>query len=101
MRAIDAAEFLDTRKHVHERLARSRNVKKRVALRRHLTEPPADEQDEVGTLHPGEQFGIRSNAEIAGIAGMLGVDEVRATKRGGDRQCKALRETRDRGAGLL
>src|SRR5262249_2989405 len=101
MRAVDAAEFFDSGKHVHQGLARRRNVEKGVTARGHFAQPPADEQDEIGGLYTREEFGIGADAEIAGIAGMLGVDEMGAAKGGRDRQREAMRETRDGRAGGL
>ncbi len=97
--AIDAAELFDAGKHVHEGLARPRNVEERVALRGHLAEPAADEQDEVGGLHAREQFRIRSDAEIAGVAGMHGSNRCARRNVVATGSAKRSREARERGAG--
>src|SRR5258708_30454985 len=83
---VRPAELLDAGKHVHERLAWRRNLEKRVTLRRHFAQPAANKQDEIGTLYTCEKLGIWSDAEVARITGMRGVDEVGTTERGCDRQ---------------
>src|SRR5262249_52377161 len=49
LRAIDATELFDAGKHVHEGLTWPRNVDEGVTLRGQFAQPPADEQDEIGT----------------------------------------------------
>src|SRR5262249_58886961 len=80
LRVIDATELFDAGKHVHEGLAWPRNVEEGVTLRGHFAEPPADEQDEVGALHPREKLGIGSDAEVARVAGMRGIEQMRAAE---------------------
>ena len=99
--AVDAAKLGDVREHVHELLRRRRNVEQRVALRRHLAEPAADQDDEVGALHPRQQLGIGADAEVARIARVVGVEQVRAAERRRNRKCKTLGEALHRRAGGL
>ena len=68
--AIDAAELLGARMHMHESLLRARNVEQRVALRRHFAQPAADQHHEIGRLDARQQLRIGADAEIAGVAGM-------------------------------
>ena len=42
--------------HVHECLLRRRNVEQRVALRRHLAEPAADQEHQIGALDARQQL---------------------------------------------
>ena len=96
MRLVDAAELLGARMHVHEGHLRARNVEQRVALRRHLAEPAADQQHEVGLLDARDQLRVRPDAEIARVAGMQRVEQRAAPERGRDRQREALGEAGDR-----
>ena len=98
-RAIDPAELLDAGIDMHERLRRARDVEQRVALRGHLAEPAADQDDEIGLLHAREQLRVRADAEVAGVAGVPGVEEMRPAERGRDRQREALGEALHRRAG--
>ena len=92
MRTVDAAELLGARMHMHERRLRARNVEQRVALRRQLAEPPADDDDEIGGFDARQQFRIGADAEVAGVTGMGLVEQRAAAERRGDRQRVFLRE---------
>src|SRR3974390_1643743 len=99
MRPVDAAKLFRPRIDVDKSLARRRNVEERVGLRGLLAQPASDQENKIGAFHAREQLGIGADAEIAGVAGMLGMKEMSAAERGGDRQREPLGKTRDRGAG--
>ena len=101
MRAVDTAELLGARMHVHERHLRAGNVEQRVALRRQFAEPAADHDDEIGRLDALEQFRIGTDAEIAGVAGMQRIEQMAAAERGAYRQRIFLRKAADAVAGRL
>ena len=65
---------------MHEGLPRPRNVEQRIALRRHLAEPAADQHDQIGRLDAREQLRIGADAEVAGVARM---PRSRSDARGG------------------
>ena len=90
---VDAAELAGVRMHVDEFHLRVRNVEQRVALRRHLAEPPADQQHQVGALDARDHFRVRPDAEIAGVAGMRGGKEMQAAERGDHRQGRSARQS--------
>src|SRR5260370_11656095 len=92
-------ERFDAGKRLYERLAGRRNREKRVTLRRHFAQPAANKQDEIGTLHTCEKLGIWSDAKVARVTGMRGVDEVGTTERGCDRQRETIGEAGDGSAG--
>ena len=93
MRAVDAAELLGARMHMHERNLRAGNVEQRVTLRRQFAEPAADHDDKVGGFDAFEQFRIGTDAEVAGVTRMRLVEQRAAAERRGDRQRIFLRET--------
>ena len=101
MGPVDPAELLGARMHVHEGLLRARNVEQRVALRGQFAHAAADQHHQIGRLDARQQLGIRTDAEIAGVAGMQRIDHMGAPERGGDRQREALGESLQRGAGRL
>ncbi len=101
MRMIDAAELVGTGMHMHELGLRLGNIEHAVALRRHFTKAPADQQDQVGGLHARKQLGIWPDAEVAGVTGMHCIDQVAAPECGRDRQRKSLGETHQARARLL
>src|SRR5262249_56295142 len=82
-----------------ESLAGGGNVDGGVSLGGDLPEPSADEHDEIGAFDAGNELRIGPDAEIAGVTGMLGVEQMGAAERGGDRQREALGEARECGAG--
>ena len=83
---------------MHQRLARARNVEQRIALRGDFAEPAADQHDQVRRLDAREQLRIDAEADVAGIARMQRVDQMRAAERGRDRHGEALGEARERRA---
>src|SRR5215831_14214625 len=95
---IDAAELLGAWMYMHELRLRLGNIKDAIALRRHFAETPADEQHQVGIFHACEQFRVRADAEVAGVAAMHGVKQMAPAEGRCDRQRKALGEPHERGA---
>ena len=65
-RTVDLVQLLRPRMHVNEFFAIARNGEQRIALRRHLGEAAAHQQQEVGVFHALEQLGVGADAEIAG-----------------------------------
>jgi hypothetical protein len=88
------AEFVRIRIDVDELHLRIRNVEQRVALARHLAEPPADQQHEIGRLHARDQLRIDAGAEIARVGRMRRRKQRHAAERGRDRQVERAREAR-------
>ena len=82
---------------MHEGLTRGGNIEKRVALRGLLAQAAADQDDDVGGVDAREKFRIGPDAEIAGIAGVVGIEEMRAPEGGGDRKREAFGKARDAG----
>jgi len=72
-----------------------------IGLGRLLAHPPANKYDEICTPDTRQQLGVWSDAEIAGIAGMIGSEEMGAAERGGNGQREALGEASYRGTGGL
>src|SRR5439155_7711334 len=101
VRTIDAAEFLRARMDMHKGLARPRNDEQRVALRGHLAEPAANQNDQIGRLDARQELRIRPDAEVAGVACVPPVHQVAAAEGGGERYVEALGEARNRLAGGL
>src|ERR1700730_6767594 len=71
LRVIDFAELARIRMDMHQLLSRRRDFKERVALRRHLGQASTYEQDQIRLLDAGDELWIGSDAEIAGVAGVL------------------------------
>jgi hypothetical protein len=78
--------------HMHEGLPRRRDVEQRIALRGHLAHAPAGEDHQIGSLDAREKFRVRRDAEIAAIARMQRVEQMRAAKRRHHRQVEMRRE---------
>src|SRR5262249_15582688 len=76
-RAVDAAKLLDAGIDMYERLLRPGDVDEGVALGGHFAEPAANQDDEIGVLYARKEFWVRSDAEVAGVAGMLRIEEMR------------------------
>src|SRR4029077_15763538 len=87
---IDAAEFLRARMDVDELDLRIWDAEQGVALRGQLAEPAAHQHDEIGRLDAREQLRVGTDAEIAGVARMGGVEEMRAPERGGNGNPESL-----------
>ena len=77
---------------VDERLARSREVEQRVAARRHLAEPAADREHEIGVGQTSREPLVHGDAEHADVARRAVVDEVLAAERARDRELVRLAE---------
>ena len=82
---------------MHQRLARPGNVEQRIALRGNFAEPAADQHDQIRRLDAREQLRIDAEADVAGIARMQRVDQMRAAEGGRDRHGEALGKARERG----
>src|SRR5258707_1309601 len=67
-----------------------------VPLRRQFPEAAAEQEDDVRSLHGREQLGIRTAAEVAGIARMQRIDDMGTTERGRDRDVETPREPHQR-----
>ena len=77
---------------VDERLPRIRRLEERVPARRHLSQPAADREDEVGLAQPrGDRF-VHRDTEHADVARRSVVDEVLAAERARDRELVRLAE---------
>jgi hypothetical protein len=99
-RLVDPAEFLGARMNVHERLLGDRDVEQRVAGSRHLAKAGADDDQQVGVLHPRGELGIDADTDVARIIRMAVVEQVLAAERAADRQVRRLGEGADVGNGL-
>ena len=77
---------------VDELLPRPRDVEQRVAPRRHVAEPSADREEEVGGLDPSRERGIHADRQRPRVALGAVVDVVLATERGHDRNPVLLAE---------
>ena len=86
---------------VHQPLARRGNAEQRIALRRRLRHPPADQQNKIGRFDARFQLGIDREADFAGEIVVLAVERARAAKRAGDRQVEAFGEPGEGGARSL
>ena len=73
--------------HVHDLLPRARRHDEPVAAGRHLAEPGADDQQQIGVAHPLGELRIDAEPEVAGIAGVGVVKTILAAerRRGGER----------------
>src|SRR5262245_41667142 len=78
IRMVDPAKCFGARMHMHQLDLRLRNIEHAVALRGHLAEATADQQQQVGALYTREQFRIWPDAEVARIARMRRVTEMTA-----------------------
>ena len=99
VRAIDPSEVLGARIRMHERDLRRRDVEQRIALRRHLAEPPPHHDDEIGRLDARQELRVRADAEVAGVRRMQRVEQMEAAERGDHRQSEALGEALNARAG--
>ena len=82
---------------MHERLLAGGNVEQRIALARHLAQSSADEKNEIGRLDARNDFRIRPDAEIAGIACMRLIEEMPAPEGIDHRQMQAFGKARHGG----
>ena len=62
LRLVDAAELVRVGMRVDERLARARRVQQRVAAGRHLAEPAAEREDQVGVLDATCELRVHARA---------------------------------------
>ena len=95
---IVAADLVCVGMDVDHPLARRGNVEQRIALRRRLRHPAADEQHQIGRFDARLQLGIDGVADLAGEIVVLAVEGARAPKRPNDRQIEALGEPDEGGA---
>ena len=89
---IDAAELLGAGVDVDELLQRPRRLQQRVAAGRHLAQPRADRQDEIGVGDPLRELRIDADAHIAGVVRMPVVEQVLEAKRAAHGQVPAFGE---------
>ena len=88
-RPVDAAELLGAGVDVHERL---RRLDQRVAGRRHLAEPRADDEQQVGVADALGELRVDADADVADVARRVVVDRVLAAERGAGGQLVRLEE---------
>ena len=92
---IDAAEFVGVGMHMHEGLARRRNLEQRVTLRWHFRHATVHQQNEIGFLHTREKLWVRTDAEFARIIPVRVREQHGAAERCRDRQVEALGEAHE------
>lgn len=85
----DAADLVGVGMHVDEHLAGARAVERRVALRRHLAEPRAHDQHDVGLLEARDQRRRAGRADVASVGARARRQQVLAAER--DRRGDAVR----------
>ena len=83
---------------VHEALLRPRRLQQRIAAGRHLAEPGADGEDQIGFADAPRQLRIDADADIARIERMVVVEQVLEAKRAADRELPAFGEALERHA---
>ncbi|MNT38583.1 hypothetical protein D3C72_1747850 [compost metagenome] len=84
---------------VDQGLGRLGAVQQGIALGRVLAHAGADDQQQVGVLDPRHQPGVRAEAKVARIAGVIIADQILATEGQGDGQAQALGPARNRVGG--
>ncbi len=83
-----------------QRLLRPRRLEQGVAAGRHLAQPHADGEHQVGVANARRQLRIDADADIAGIQRMAVVEAVLEAESAAHRQLPVLGEALQRGAGL-
>ena len=97
---VDPADLVGRRVNVDQPLTGRRHIEQGVGLRGHFRHPPR-EDDEVGVRDAGLQPGVRPDADLPRVVGVIGVEQAGAAERCRDRKVEARGEARRRGAGLL
>ena len=101
MRAPHPADLFALRIQMHRLHLRLGQVEQRIALLGQLIGPPARDNHQIAGLKARHQLGIGAKAQIAGIVGVGGVEQMRPAKSGGDGNAEILRKCLDRIAGRL
>ena len=96
LRLVDAAELARVGMRVDERLARARRLQQRVAAGRHLAEPAAEREDQVGLLDVTCELRVHPEREMPRVDVGAVVDVVLAAERRGDRDPVLPRRRRAR-----
>ena len=81
LRAVDPAQLLRARMHMHEADLRPGNIEQGITLRRQFTHSPADEDDQVSGLDALQKLWIGPDADIASVTGMQRIEQVPAAER--------------------
>ena len=89
---VDASQLARVGMDVHEGLARPRHVEQRVAAGRYVPEPPADRDEQIGSLHPARERRIHADRQWTGVRARAVVDVVLAAKGRDDRDRVRLAE---------
>ncbi len=89
---IDPAQFLGAGMQVHQRLGRTRRLDQRIAAGRHLAQPRADRDQQVGLAHPLRQLRIDADAHVTGVVGMAVVEQILEAEGTRHRQLPGLGE---------
>ena len=95
---VVAADLVGVGMDVDQPLPRRRNLEQRIALRRRLRHPAADQQHQIRRFDPRFELGIDGEADLAGEIVVLAVEGAGAAKRAHDRQVEALGEPGEGGA---
>ena len=77
---IVAADLVRVGMDVDEPLPRRGNAEQRIALSRGLRHPAADQEHEIGRLHPRFELGVDRVADFAGEVVVFAVEGASATK---------------------
>ena len=95
---VVAADLRGVGVDVHQPLRWSGNAEQRIALRRRLRHPPANQKNEIGRFDARFQLGIDREADFAGEIVVLAVEGARAAKGTGHGQVEAFGEPGEGGA---
>ncbi len=92
--AVQLAELVGIGMHVHQRLRRRRDGEQLVALRRHLRQPPADQQDQVAARGcAGSSFGLTPRPRSPRVARVVGAEQHLPPERAVHRQRAGVGES--------
>jgi hypothetical protein len=89
---VHAAELLGAGVDVDERLQRARNPDERVSLRSGLSEPGADDEQQIGLADPARELRVHTEPDVPDVARRPVVDVVLAAERRADRKAIRLHE---------
>ena len=98
---VVATDLRGVRVDVHQPLRGSGNAEQRIALRRRLRHPSANQKNEIGGFDARFQLGIDGEADFAGEIAVLAVECARASERAGHREVEAFGEPGKGGARSL
>ena len=89
---VDTAEFVAVGMDMHQPLWPARRLGHGVSLRRHLAQPRAENDQQIALSRARDDCGMRADAQIAAIAGVVIVEIILAAQRCHDRQIGARGE---------